>query len=422
MGVKLLLIAPTCDGEDVGESWVAFQWAKRLSDQHDVTLLTYHKRGRRPAREQLTGMRVVEWTEPPLLGRAERLNSLLKPGYLPFYIRARRWIVDALATGEHFDIAHQPLPVALRYPSPATGLGIPLVMGPIGGGLDTPPGFRAEETAPWYMGLRATDAARLRVDPFLRATYHQAACVLGIAPYVAERLRRVGPLQRFEVMSETGLEELPGAVSREGREGLVRLLFVGRLIRTKGARDAISMMTHLRDLPVHLDIVGDGFDRPACEALASDLGLGARVTFHGAQPHDSIGRFYRDADIFVFPSYREPGGNVVFEAMGACLPLIVSDRGGPGFAVDDSCGVRVTANDPRQYASDLAAAARRLVLDGQLRREMGESSRRRVSEIGLWESKISAANRIYAETCDAQSTRAGRGERDDGNGEHHSSR
>jgi hypothetical protein len=57
--LKLLLIAPTCDRDDVGEAWVAYQWARRLADRHDVTLLTYHKRGSSPASSQLTGCRVV---------------------------------------------------------------------------------------------------------------------------------------------------------------------------------------------------------------------------------------------------------------------------------------------------------------------------------------------------------------------------
>ena len=90
--LKLLVVAPTCDGDDVGEAWVAFQWVRRLAELYDVTLLTYSKRGKRPASEQLPRCRVIEWTEPRMFGRAERFNSLLKPGYLPFYIRARRWI------------------------------------------------------------------------------------------------------------------------------------------------------------------------------------------------------------------------------------------------------------------------------------------------------------------------------------------
>lgn len=135
---RLLLVAPTCNGEDVGEAWVAYQWARRLGERHDVTLLTYHKKGATPASRQLSNVKIVEWSEPPVLGRAERLNSILKPGYIPFYYRARRWIRQALTDGMRFDIVHQPVPVAMRYPSPAANLGLPLVIGPVGGGLNTP--------------------------------------------------------------------------------------------------------------------------------------------------------------------------------------------------------------------------------------------------------------------------------------------
>jgi glycosyltransferase involved in cell wall biosynthesis len=393
---KLLLIAPTCDGEDVGEAWVAFQWARHLAERHDVTLLTYHKRGRRPASEQLSGLRVIEWTEPPLVARAERLNSMLKPGYAPFYVRARRWIRAALARGERFDLAHQPVPVAMRFPSPLVGLGIPYVFGPVGGSLESPPGFAAEEGGtPWYVGLRSLDTALLRLPP-LRRTYEQAACVLGIAPYVAEHLAGTR-VRRFATLSETALDGLPEPVVRDADGAEVRLLHVGRLVRTKGARDTIRALDLIRDLPVSLDIVGDGPDRAACAALVQELGLAGRVRLHGRLPRAEIDDFYRRADVFVFPSYREPGGNVAFEAMGFGLPLIVVDRGGPGAAVDDSCGIRLPARTPDQLAADVAAAAAELVKDPDRRRALGAAARRRVTEVGLWSGKMDQVDALYAD-------------------------
>jgi glycosyltransferase involved in cell wall biosynthesis len=389
------MIAP-CDGEDVGEAWVAYQWVRRLAARHDVTLLAYYKRGKTPASAQLPGVRVIEWPEPPAVGRAERLNSLLKPGYLPFYQRARRWTRQALAAGETFDLAYQPVPVAMRYPSPVAGLGLPYVIGPVGGSLPSPPGFAAaEESAPWYVGLRRLDQLRIRHDPLLRRTYEQAACVLGIADYVGEFLSGLA-LQRLEIMSETGLEQLPESVDRRGRSGEVRLLFVGRLVRTKGAQDAIRALGQVPRLPATLDIVGDGFDRSACEKLAADLGLTSRVKFHGWLSRSQVADFYRAADIFVFPSYREPGGNVIFEAMGYGLPLIVSEIGGPGAAVDDSCGIRLSASSPDQYARDIAAAISRLVTDSELRLTLGEGARRRVAAVGLWDSKVERFEAICA--------------------------
>jgi len=395
--VKLLLIAPTCDGADVGEAWVGYQWVRLLSARHEVTLLTYHKQGSRPAAGQFPQARVIEWAEPAGLGRAERLNSMLKPGYVPFYFRARRWVRRALARGERFDLAHQPVPVAMRYPCPVRGLGIPYLIGPVGGSLTSPPAFAAEEgTAPWYVGLRRLDALRMRFDPALRRTYEQAGCVLGIAPYVQDFLDGL-PVRRFEVMSETGITELAAPTGRSGHpDGPLRLLFVGRLVRTKGARDAIRALSLARDVPAVLDIVGEGPDRAACAALVTELGLSGQVTFHGWQSREQVAGFYRAADVFLFPSYREPGGNVAFEAMAYGLPLIVSDIGGPGNVVDESCGLRVHPVTPEQYARDLAGAITRLA-DPGLRSRLGDGARARATAIALWDSKIRHMETIYAE-------------------------
>lgn len=399
---KLLLIAPTVDGTDVGEAWVAFQWASRLAVRHDVTLLTYAKRGAPRASEQLSGLSVVEWTEPPLLGRYERLNSMLKPGYVAFFARARAWIRQAQRAGEVFDVAHQALPVAMRYPTPLLGSGVPYVIGPVGGSLPTPPGFLADaDTAPWFSRLRGLDQWRLHHDPLLRRTFSEAACVLGIAPYVREHLAGIS-LHRFEVLSETALEELPPLVSRSGRTGPVRLLFVGRLIRTKGVRDLVRALLHLPDCDVTLDIVGDGYEREPLTALVEGQGLSERVRLHGRLRRAEIDGLYRSADVFVFPSFREAGGNVVLEAMSFGLPLVVADVGGPGSATDDSCALRLRPSDPETYAADIAQAIRRLASDEPMRLLMGERARERAERTALWSHRVDAVSEIYEEVVQAR--------------------
>ena len=392
---KLLMVAPACDGQDVGESWLAFQWASLVSARCDLTLLTTFKRGHRPPSEQLPGVRVVEWSEPPLVGRFERLNSLLQPAYVPFYVRARQWIRKRLAEGERFDIAHEVVPVAMRYPSPAVGFGIPLIIGPVGGGLKSPPAFLPEEgTTPWYQRLRKLDGLRLRYDPLLRRSFESADCVLGIAPYVSELLGDLS-IRRFETMSDVALHEVHSVNDRSTRAGPVRLLHVGRIIRTKGLLDVIRAMSRLRDLPVVLDVLGDGPDRPPCEAAVRELGLESRVTFHGTVARSVVDGFYERADIFVFPSYREPGGSVVLEAMGFGLPLVVCDRGGPGANVDDSCAFRLPVVSPEQLAADCAAAVRTLVENSALRLRMGDAAREHAASAHLWTNRLDQMFRLY---------------------------
>ena len=271
--MRVLLVAPACDPLDVGEAWVGFQWASRLSARHEVTLLTYRKRDRGGVVDALPATEVVQWLEPPLLGRAERLNALLKPAYIPFFIRCRRWLAHQ-DTGR-FDVALQVLPVAMRYPSPLAGSDIPVCSRTCrrrapGSPRDSTPRTRHRGTwasAAWTGGGCVT-------TPCWCGPTRQAACVLGIAEYVRERLDGM-PMHRFEVMSETALESVPDPVSRTSAPGRpVRLLFVGRLIRTKGVRDAVRAMGYLRDLPLVFDVVGDGFDRAACESLRRRAGGG----------------------------------------------------------------------------------------------------------------------------------------------------
>jgi glycosyltransferase involved in cell wall biosynthesis len=346
---------------------------------------------------QLSGARVIEWAEPPGVGRFERFNSLLQPGYLPFHVRARRWIRRALAAGEGFDVAHQVVPVAMRYASPAVGLGIPLVMGPVGGSLSSPPGFVDEEgSTSWYQRLRALDSWRMRHDPLLRRTYESADVVIGVADYVREFLSDVR-LQRFEIMSETAVTEVHPPVDRTTRTGPVRLLHVGRIVRTKGLRDIIRAMATLRDLDVVLDVLGDGNDRAACEGLIAELGLGDRITLHGAVPRETVDDFYQRADMFVFPSYREPGGNVSLEAISWGLPVIVCRRGGPGANVDETCAILLESESPQQLASDCAEAVRTLVEDAERRRMMGEAGRQLALRTHLWPQRVERMGRIYDE-------------------------
>ena len=264
--VRLLLVATTIDRDDVGEAWVAYQWAAHLSRRHDVTVLTYRKRGSPAIAPQLPDARVVEWLEPPIVGRFERFNALFKPGYFGFLWRARRWISKAAARGEFFDLAHQVVPVAMRYPSPLVAGPFKYILGPVGGGLNSPAAFSAEETDPWYQRLRQLDQWRLRHDPWLRATYERAACVLGIADYVATALSDLD-IKRLEILSETALTSVPQVSQRDQVAATpqrpLRLLFVGRVIRSKGARDLVAAMARLSGEDVVADVVGDGFDLPA---------------------------------------------------------------------------------------------------------------------------------------------------------------
>jgi glycosyltransferase involved in cell wall biosynthesis len=279
-GMKVLLIAPNVDGTDVGEALMAFKWTEALAARVELTVLCFQRPGRADVAGQLPGARVITWPEPAWALKRERLNAMLKPAWPVFAGHVRRWIATAEARGEHFDIAHQLMPQAARYPSPLRHFDTPYIIGPLGGALDTPEAFRAEAgSAPPFTRLRGLDATRFRFDPWLRASYSRAACILGVAPYVKDILGNV-PLKRLESVLELGVDEVAPERPRQMETGRLDVLHVGRMVRTKGLRDVIRALALLPDLPgIRLTSAGAGEELELCRAEAEKLGVADRVRF-----------------------------------------------------------------------------------------------------------------------------------------------
>lgn len=393
---RVLIVCAQCDGEDVGEAWCGYEWVSRIARQFDVTVLTLRFPGHKPPSEQLPGVHVVEWDGKPYVSSRPRFNSAIKPWYPLFYMQSRAWIKDAIGRGERFALLHHLTPMAMRYPSPCAALGVPYVIGPIAGSVDTPPGMAGElDTQPMFMRLRGIDKLRLAYDPLMRRTYEDARTVICSAPYAAETIGRLRT-QDIEIETEVGIEGMAALAPRPRNPGQLRMVHVGRIVRTKGLRDAIRAMGRLQDRPgVTLDVAGEGEDLDACRREAQELGVGSRVNFLGRLKREEVEALYARSDVLLFPSFREATGIVLFEAMGRGLPVITANTGGPGFIVDDSCGVRVAPDTPDQFAIDLAAAIRRLSDDPLLSARMGVAAHARCLELAQWERKLARLAQIY---------------------------
>ena len=404
--LRVLILAYQIDGEDVGEVYSAFKWVEALSMQAQVTVLATHRGKSRPLAEQLPHAEVVSWPEPRILhARFERLNAQAKPWLPVFGRKAAAWLHARLAEGRQFDIAHQILPQAMRYACPLRRFDIPYVIGPLGGGLDTPPGFLAEVGRDRGVArLRGLDLWRLRHDRALRDSYERAALLLGVAPYVQDRLTEAGLGHLpFRPVLERSHGTLPDLPDRAPVPGQLRLLHVGRTIRTKALRDVIRAMAHLRDLPgVTLVSAGEGPDLAACREEAARLGVSDRVTFLGRIPRAAVDAEYRAADVFCFPSFREPMGGVFFEAMEWGLPVITAARGGPDFIIDDASGLRLPVETPEAFARAIADAIRRLAGDPALRQRLGQGARTRVQGFGTWDDKARDMLATYRDLISAR--------------------
>ena len=103
----------------------------------------------------------------------------------------------------------------------------------------------------------------------------------------------------------------------------------------------------------HLDIVGDGKERPTVEALFSRFGQ-ERVTFHGEQSTENVRMLMGQASIYLWPGLGEAYGLAYLEAQAMGLPVIAYDVAGVSEVVDRSRGgILVQSPDPVAYALEL---------------------------------------------------------------------
>jgi glycosyltransferase involved in cell wall biosynthesis len=154
----------------------------------------------------------------------------------------------------------------------------------------------------------------------------------------------------------------------DGYEG--PFLFISRLEPLKRADLAVRALA-AADPRASLEIVGDGIERPAVKALASELGVAARVTFTGRlSDEEMIDRLARCRAV-VFPPILEDFGFVTVEAFASRKAVITcTDSGGPAELVRD--GVNGFVCDPSP--TSLATAMTKFLDDPALAERLGAAA------------------------------------------------
>ena len=151
---------------------------------------------------------------------------------------------------------------------------------------------------------------------------------------------------------------------------------VAQLIERKGHH---ILLEALRNMPererLRILIFGKGPQREVLERLVREMGLEEIVRFTGFR--NDLPRWMGALDMLVHPALMEGMGISLLQASAAKVPVVASDVGGIPEAVrNGENGILVPPND----AVALRAAIRKLIHNPELRRQLGETGRRIVTE------------------------------------------
>ncbi len=141
---------------------------------------------------------------------------------------------------------------------------------------------------------------------------------------------------------------------------------LGQISPHKGHDTAIDAMRHLGD-GFRLLVAGAG--DPKYIAALNKRSIGLPVEFLGVvSPMD----FFARIDLLIVPSWEEPFGIVVLEAMASGIPVIATNRGGPADIIPSALhGVLIPPKDSRS----LADAVRSLAEDSERRAAISQHAR-----------------------------------------------
>ncbi|HWO06984.1 MAG TPA: glycosyltransferase [Candidatus Paceibacterota bacterium] len=118
-----------------------------------------------------------------------------------------------------------------------------------------------------------------------------------------------------------------GALSGRFARYRWKFLVVARLEPEKDVTLALESFAEAAPQDACLIVVGDGRERHALEARATQLGVANRVFFEGTQ---DAAAYYAIADLVLVPSRFEGYGRVIVEALAAGKPVLATDVGVAG--------------------------------------------------------------------------------------------
>ncbi len=168
-------------------------------------------------------------------------------------------------------------------------------------------------------------------------------------------------------------------------------LYVGRLAAEKNVSGLVRAFAHFRSRggTWPLILAGDGPLAGALKEQVSAAGLEHSVRFAGLLPTASLVPHYAFAGCFILPSFREPWGLVVNEAMAAGLPVIVSGRCG---CVDDlvESGRNGYTFNPLRDGELSECMLRMARASARDRENMAQASRRIIADYSLehWAEEV----------------------------------
>ena len=396
--MKILLSAYSINPNNGSEDTVGWNWLLKLSEKFtspddEIWVITkkFNEEDTRAGIEKagLKNVRLVIVDVPPCLNWFREKYSVFHHMYYILWQRvAYKW---AKKSGIKFDIIHhitmgdfRILGYMYRFKDAYT------IFGPVGGGQCTPKSLKSYERSRLAEKFREIVNKTRPVSPLYRSRIRKFSTVYAVNKETAALISKAmgAPCKMLvEIALPKNFRWLKIA-KRQNR--IPKIIFVGRMIEKKGIMlllDSISKMN--RELDFTVELYGSGPLEQKINSFITEHALQNKLKLRGSVEYSKISSVYQNADVFVMPSLRETGGNVILEAMAHKLPVVSLDMSICSELKKHNCGLFVNTNQSKaEIVKDFAEKLETLVKSAELRNRLGQNGYEYANREFNWDKKF----------------------------------
>jgi len=280
-------------------------------------------------------------------------------------------------------------------------LPVPYIRGPGGGAHYVPKEFVKKYTLKERLAekVRSVGQWMFRHDPFFIIGQNKARAILVCNKESFNALNKdwQKKAQFFPVNGISSEDFLLFKKQEKNIKNKFLVITAGKLIKIKGFDLAIKAFKNFSGKveEAELIIIGNGPELVNLKKLTLELSIEEKVIFLGWLPRGELLQKMSSCDVFLFSSLRDGGGNVVVEAMAAGKPVVCFDLAGPGFHIDEKCGIKIKPENPEQAIEDMAKALEKLYSNRELRIKLGKGAEEKAEKKYDWNKLGDRLSEIY---------------------------
>ena len=422
-------------GSDEGIGW---NWPFYMRQYHEVWALV--RKDRKPdidrycKEHKIRDIHFVYVDVPDCINIYYKNFAKGKNGTLDFLLYQFMWQFPAYKVAKklhkkyHFDMVHHVSTNDFRLIGRMDKIGIPFIIGPIGGAQETPKALqyyvrehRKNEELRSILNRVMTSfpGYKKALNKADKVFFSNEETMTYLLPKIKNRdkceiLTEVAckredifnipvkaKAEETEAVFMTDNTENPKQVKEKHNENnIFTMMWAGRMEYRKGLELLFDVLDTLpEDLQWKLILCGDGSESAHYKELVSNKTYSEKVIFKGKLPYEEVQQVYEKADIFVFPSLRETTGTVIIEAMAHGIPVIAIKQGGAAEVITEKTGFLVEGKTKEEIIENYAAKIEECIKAPCQLKEMQKDILTRVHNLYTWDKKIEYMDAVYNENA-----------------------